>query len=207
VGKKNTQEKGGDTKTRILREAELLFAEKGFGNTGIDEIARKVGIAKSVIYYHFTNKDEILKTMFQEYFQRGIEYKKQVVGKKLYKTDFDFKAAILGVLEVAESWEPISRIALMESVKSKGEVPLFTFWENNALITSEMFPDKIKNLTRDEIMYKGFFMLYMPLLSYLVFADRWCAQFSLKKERARELFAEAMSEYFEMIMKPLVWKE
>lgn len=207
MGKKKAHERSGGTKSRILREAEALFADKGFDNTGIDEIARTVGIAKSVIYYHFKNKDEILKTLFQEYFQRGIEYKKQTVGKKLYRTDFDYKATIRGVLEFAESWEPISRIALMESVKRVGDVPLFTFWKNNVLITSEMFPDKIKNLTRDEIMFKGFFMLYMPVVGYLVFADRWCEHFSLTKERARELFAEAISEYFDMIMKPLVWKE
>jgi AcrR family transcriptional regulator len=206
MGKKREQVKSGDTRERILKEAEALFADKGYDSTGIDEIARRAGITKSVIYYHFENKNDILQSLFQEYFQQGIEYKKEHAPRTLYGRDVRLKDVLHDYLKFAESREHVARIVLMESVKNADRVPLFDFWEKNAFITSEMFPDKIKNLSREDIMFKSFLMIYMPLLGYLIFKDRWCGHFKLSREKARELAAEALGEYYDAILKDLVIK-
>ncbi len=204
MGKKKAQARSGDTRSRILKEAEALFAEKGYDSTGIDEIARTAGITKSVIYYYFKSKNDILQTLFQEYFRQGIEYKKQHAPRTLYDKDMIIKDVLHEYLKFAENREHIARIVLMESVKNADRVPLFDFWERNALITSEMFPDKIKNLSREDIMFKSFLMIYMPLIGYLIFKDRWCEHFKLSGEKARELCAEALGEYYDAILKDLV---
>lgn len=67
----------------------------------------------------------------------------------------------------------------MEPIKKSDRVLLFEFWERSALITGEMFPDKIKNLSREDIIFKSFLMIYMPLASYLIFRERWCEHFKL----------------------------
>ncbi len=72
------EEEGRTTKERILDEAEKLFAVKGFEGTGIEEIAKRVRIRKSVIYYHFKNKEEILQTMLDEFVTRGVAFKKSL---------------------------------------------------------------------------------------------------------------------------------
>jgi AcrR family transcriptional regulator len=207
MGKKKAQARSTDTRERILKEAEALFAAKGYDSTGIDEIARNAGITKSVIYYHFESKNDILQSLFQEYFQQGIEFKKQYAPRTLYDRSVSIMDAMSGYLKFAEGREHVARIVLMESVKNTDRVPLFDFWEKNALITSEMFPDKIKNLTREDIMFKSFLMIYMPLLGYLIFRERWCEHFKLSRERTRELCAEAVSEYYEAILKDLVIKQ
>lgn len=48
------------TKDQILRTAEAAFAEHGFDNTTITQIASRVGIRESTIYEHFRNKEDIL---------------------------------------------------------------------------------------------------------------------------------------------------
>jgi len=207
MGKKKGQAKSSDTRERILKEAEALFADKGYDSTGIDEIARRAGITKSVIYYHFESKNDILQTLFREYFQQGIEFKKQYAPRTLYDKNTNMRDTMDSFLEFAEGREHVARIVLMESVKNADRVPLFDFWERNALITSEMFPDKIKNLSREDIMFKSFLMIYMPLLGYLIFRARWCGHFKLSKEKARELCAEALSEYYEAVLKDLVIKQ
>ncbi len=51
------------TKRRIFNTAIKLFAEKGFDNSGIEEITAVSGVAKGSLYYHFETKEEIFDTL------------------------------------------------------------------------------------------------------------------------------------------------
>ena len=44
---------------QLLDVAERLFAERGFGSTSIERIAREAGITRPVVYEHFGSKDGI----------------------------------------------------------------------------------------------------------------------------------------------------
>lgn len=46
-------------KDLILRAATLLFAEKGFKNTSISDLAKATGTAEGTIFYHFKNKEHL----------------------------------------------------------------------------------------------------------------------------------------------------
>jgi AcrR family transcriptional regulator len=46
-------------KRNILVAAQQLFQEFGLGKTTMEDIARKIGKAKSSLYYYYTNKEEI----------------------------------------------------------------------------------------------------------------------------------------------------
>jgi AcrR family transcriptional regulator len=50
----------------ILRAAEKLFFERSFDGVGVDDIGREAGLSGSAIYRHFSGKDEILATLFDE---------------------------------------------------------------------------------------------------------------------------------------------
>jgi AcrR family transcriptional regulator len=54
-----------DLKTRdqIIEAALHLFATKGFAQTGMDEIAKEVGITKPAVYYYFDSKDTLFKEL------------------------------------------------------------------------------------------------------------------------------------------------
>ena len=54
------------TKNRIFKTAIKLFAEKGFDNTGIEEITAVAGYAKGALYYHFETKEELFDLLLQE---------------------------------------------------------------------------------------------------------------------------------------------
>ena len=55
-----------ESRTAILSGALELFARKGFSATTTDEIAKKAGVSKGLIFTHFHTKEEILLTIFQE---------------------------------------------------------------------------------------------------------------------------------------------
>lgn len=48
------------TKAQILKIASYIFYRDGYEKGSLNAVARKVGISKAAIYYHFKNKEEIL---------------------------------------------------------------------------------------------------------------------------------------------------
>ena len=53
------------TKTEIARTAMVLFAEKGFDRTSIDDIAEAVSLSKPVLYRYFKNKEDLFLSAIQ----------------------------------------------------------------------------------------------------------------------------------------------
>lgn len=56
------------TKTKIIKNAMLLFSEKGFDATTVDDIAKASTINKAMIYYYYKNKstlyENVMSTLF-----------------------------------------------------------------------------------------------------------------------------------------------
>lgn len=53
----------------VLRTAVMLFNEKGFQATSLDDVAKALNVTKPTIYHYFSSKDEILF----ECVRRGVE--------------------------------------------------------------------------------------------------------------------------------------
>lgn len=51
---------------QILEAAADLFLERGFKNVTLDEIGAKLGITGPAIYRHFSSKDELLASLFDQ---------------------------------------------------------------------------------------------------------------------------------------------
>ena len=59
--KKRAMPKSQDTKNRILDKAAQVFYQHGYKATGVDAVAKAVGITKATLYHHFQNKDELIE--------------------------------------------------------------------------------------------------------------------------------------------------
>ena len=55
-----------DKHRKIIDAAVKVFAEYGFHNSKISQIAKEAGVADGTIYLYFKNKDDILITLFEE---------------------------------------------------------------------------------------------------------------------------------------------
>lgn len=60
----NNKEKNNDKYHRILEAAVKIFAEQGFFQSTISQIAKEAGVADGTIYLYFKNKDDILVHFF-----------------------------------------------------------------------------------------------------------------------------------------------
>lgn len=78
---------GQDRKAELLRHAEQLFAERGYEDTRMIDIAAAAGVAKGLVYWYFENKD----TLFDEIVVD--------IGQRLRRAQFEAVADIDDPLE------------------------------------------------------------------------------------------------------------
>lgn len=65
--------KSKQRKIDVLEASQELFNSKGFQETSINDIMRKVGAAKGVFYYHFKTKDQVLDTLIEQQISKIVE--------------------------------------------------------------------------------------------------------------------------------------
>lgn len=57
--------RAGDTRERILTEAEKLYHEGGYEKISLQEVAAALGIKKPALFYHYKNKQELFYAMLK----------------------------------------------------------------------------------------------------------------------------------------------
>jgi len=67
------QHAGQSPQDRILDAAAQVFAEEGFAGARVDEIARRAGVNKAMLYYHIGDKTHLYQTVLERNFDRVLE--------------------------------------------------------------------------------------------------------------------------------------
>jgi AcrR family transcriptional regulator len=115
-----------DTKQRIQTVARELFTTRGVQKTSLQEIADRLGITKPALYYHFSSREELVRSIVQPLIDDGEAFLLQqealgeVEPRTLLEGYFDFNhrhrdeivlvltelttLAELGLVEIVLSW-------------------------------------------------------------------------------------------------------
>ena len=78
-----------DKRTRILDAAIRVFAEHGYHEARVGDIAEDAGVAHGLLYHYFASKDDVLRTIFVENWGqliarfRAVEGADEPAGEKL----------------------------------------------------------------------------------------------------------------------------
>lgn len=83
-------------KREIIDAAQVLFIEKGFAETRISDIARKLGVSQGVFYYYFATKEDVIAEIVSGYMSELIA---------------ESERALSGLLD------PLARLAAMAEVQ------------------------------------------------------------------------------------------
>jgi TetR/AcrR family fatty acid metabolism transcriptional regulator len=86
-----------DKREAILRAATKVFAESGYFNSKVADVARVAGVADGTVYLYFKSKEDILRSIFE----RG-------VGEMLAEA----RARISGLTDARERLREIARLHL-----------------------------------------------------------------------------------------------
>ena len=76
-----------NTKEKILKTAGLLFSQRGYFAVSMQDVANKIGISKPALYYYFSSKNELCRTLVGESFQNLYERLTSAVQKGKTPTD------------------------------------------------------------------------------------------------------------------------
>ncbi|SES64035.1 regulatory protein, tetR family [Salinibacillus kushneri] len=68
-------------KEQITHQAILLFGERGFSKTSIQDIVDALGVTKGTFYYYFTSKEQLLMEIHREYIYNLLERQKRIIDK------------------------------------------------------------------------------------------------------------------------------
>jgi AcrR family transcriptional regulator len=60
------REKGRESRDELLAAALRVFAERGYRQAGVDEIAAAAGYSKGALYWHFSGKEDLLMALIEE---------------------------------------------------------------------------------------------------------------------------------------------
>lgn len=63
---KRTKKDALKTKQKIMQTALDCFSTQGYFHTSLDEIARKAGMTRGAVYWHFKNKPEIFNALHEQ---------------------------------------------------------------------------------------------------------------------------------------------
>jgi len=63
---KKTKEDAELTRKAVLKAAMKVFAKKGYAQTSLAEVAKEAGMTRGAIYWHFSNKHQLLSAVIDE---------------------------------------------------------------------------------------------------------------------------------------------
>ncbi|WP_240193467.1 TetR/AcrR family transcriptional regulator [Desulfobulbus alkaliphilus] len=73
---------GASRKEAILEMATVFFAEKGFRDTAIGDIARMIGVADGTIFYHYKTKEDLFVAVMENFKEQLIrETREYLAGR------------------------------------------------------------------------------------------------------------------------------
>ncbi|MEW6336862.1 MAG: TetR/AcrR family transcriptional regulator [Acidobacteriota bacterium] len=109
-------------RSRILDAAAQAFAEHGFEGAGVDDIARRAGVNKAMLYYHVGDKAALYAAVTTDYLGQV----KQAIESQLRRADTPverLRAMQRGFLAVFEARPEFPRLMLREIASGGTHLP------------------------------------------------------------------------------------
>ncbi len=192
--KKNT---AGDTKESILGAARAIMINKGYDGTKMEDIARKAGVSKVMLYYHFQSKENILKELIGRIIDAAKKHlAEQIEGMKSQKT-IRPEIILENMRQIIGSESSFIRIILSEVLRGKldYEIVLSLMSDFYNEIYNMMSKDA-GNLIEDRESYitKMLFFQGIPLIMYHCISDDVARVYGISHIKLEHAFTEKFSD-------------
>lgn len=184
---------------KILRAAEEIFAEKGYDGARVDEIAKRAGVNKALIYYYYESKEQILEELSKKHLQEMVDSKEKMIrGTNLEQglsreTVADFIESTLATL--SSERKNFFNIVLVEALKRNGDTAFFK-------LVNQMYDDGLARMSKlgyevdgDKLKLLAVFFGIIPLVFFITMHEKWAEFNGINKEKAHTDFVEALTDF------------
>ncbi|MCG8570929.1 MAG: TetR/AcrR family transcriptional regulator [Spirochaetes bacterium] len=185
-----------NARERILSTAIIVFAEKGYEGARMDQLAKAASVPKSLIYYHFKSKEDILATLVN---QLIADFKKLIVLSD-QETHQQKAAGLSAKRQKYQSFmnknADLLRIIFIESLKKTNKNPIL-YEVCRVLIEEEKKQSgisKTNDYDKSERLVAEFFTNLIPNLAYHCFKESFGNSFKINAEKLEKLFYQVFIE-------------
>lgn len=70
----------GNKRALILNAATKVFAQRGFSNSQVADVARAAGVATGTVYLYFRDKNDLLTSIFEQSMTRALDAAADAIG-------------------------------------------------------------------------------------------------------------------------------
>ena len=103
----------------VLDAAAELFAERGYGGTNLRDVADRLKMSRTALYYHFPSKEKLLEALIEEVTVATEQQYQQLATQQ----DLDPEHALRRVTSLTARWVMNHRILFRVLDRSEAEIP------------------------------------------------------------------------------------
>lgn len=188
---------GESTKEKILQAAQQEFLEKGYEKTRMEDIATRASLTKTMLYYHFSTKENI----FNEIVKKVIDEVRQEFQSVMSSADMNdprqFSEHLQMMVKFYVQRKSIIRLVLSEQLANKpleGGNQLAVFRDVFELIID--LAGKKKDMGSEDFLIRVFFFNALPMLLYASMSDQFCSDFGIAPDKCLQVFTETFTRTF-----------
>lgn len=108
------------TKKRLLDSAESVFAKTGLEGASTEEIARRAGVSKTMLFYYFQNKEQLYVTVLKRLFEAVVDPRRSQVIDAMEPTEA-LRAIILDYFNIHHERPSFAELTLREAMTYGGK--------------------------------------------------------------------------------------
>lgn len=107
-------ERSEATRAALIAAARPLFAARGYGGVGTEEIVRAAGVTRGALYHHFSGKRELFRAVYEEVERQLVE---QIAQSAIASASDPLAALHAGAQAFLDACEDpaVQRIALLDA--------------------------------------------------------------------------------------------
>ena len=198
------QRRKDDRPAEITEAALAAFAEKGYAATRVDDVAKRAGVSKGLLYLYFKTKEELFKAVIRSFVAPKVQELSVIVDESDLSAEEFIRGPFLSMIKTIPDSPVRVIVRLMFSEGSKHPDLVEFYWENVVTHALEMMRKLIRRgVAAGEFRKSAVDDLPQLLVAPVIFSVVWNQVFEkharLDTDLLIETHIDAMLQYLKAV--------